>query len=373
LYAPMVHTLAAATFTGWLFAGASWTEALTIAVAVLIITCPCALALAVPAIQVAASARLFAQGTLVKAADGLERIAEADTVAFDKTGTLTLAMPSLANADEIGDETLRSAGAIAANSLHPYAKAVADAARMRFGNLTITDSVTETPGAGLLRKSEAGEERLGSAAWCGRGDDEESASLWYVPLEGAAVAFHFADRLRPGAAEAVQALEAAGFAVELLSGDREEPVAAAALAAGIKNWRAHMRPQDKIARLRELRAGGARVLMVGDGLNDAPALAAAHASLSPASAASISQTASDAVFQHASLLAVVELLATSRQARKMAFQNFAMALGYNLIFVPLAMAGYVTPLIAAIAMSTSSIAVTANAIRLRTMRLGLKS
>ncbi len=134
-----------------------------------------------------------------------------------------------------------------------------------------------------------------------------------------------------------------------------------------------MKPQEKIARLEALKAEGHRVLMVGDGLNDAPALAAAHASVSPSTAADISQTASDAVFQGGKLAAVIELLATAKKTKTMALQNFAVAFGYNLLFVPLAMAGYVNPLVAAIAMSTSSIVVTVNAIRLRTAKLELKA
>ena len=164
---------------------------------------------------------------------------------------------------------------------------------------------------------------------------------------------------------------AAGFAVELLSGDRAEAVRPVAAALGITAWRARCKPQEKIARLDELRRAGRKVLMVGDGLNDAPALAAAHASLSPSSAADISQMTSDAVFQGHSLRPVLELIATARRAQRMAFENFAIAGVYNLIFVPIAMAGFVTPLVAAIAMSTSSILVTANALRLRTGKVRL--
>lgn len=169
----------------------------------------------------------------------------------------------------------------------------------------------------------------------------------------------------------MRALIAAGFAVELLSGDRFEAIAPVASALGITSWRARCKPQDKITRLDAPRAEGRKVLMVGDGLNDAPALVAAHASLSPASAADISQMTADAVFQGARLSPLPELIATARRAQRMAFENFAIAGAYNVVLVPIAMAGFVTPLVAAIAMSTSSILVTANALRLRTMRLGL--
>jgi P-type Cu2+ transporter len=373
-YAPAVHTLAAASFIGWMISGAGWEASLTIAIAVLIITCPCALALAVPAVQVAASARLFDRGILLKAADGLERLAETDTAVFDKTGTLTAGIPSLGNGDAVDSETLRAAAALAASSRHPYAQAVAQAAKERFGAVPSIGGVEEVPGYGLRRVTEAGEERLGSAAWCGVDPaGASSASLWYVQPGMEPVAFLFEDKLRDDAGETVDALRQAHFGVSLYSGDRIQAVEAAAKAVHIEEWHAGMKPHEKIERLEALKAQGRRVLMVGDGLNDAPALAAAHASVSPSTAADISQTASDAVFQGAKLMPVIELLATARKTRKMSFQNFAVAFGYNLVFVPLAMAGFVTPLVAAIAMSTSSILVTLNAIRLRTAKLELKA
>ncbi|MBI4725592.1 MAG: HAD-IC family P-type ATPase, partial [Rhodomicrobium sp.] len=373
LYAPLVHTLAALSFAGWMIAGAGWEASLTIAIAVLIITCPCALALAVPAVQVAASARLFDRGILLKAADGLERLAETDIAVFDKTGTLTAGIPSLANEAEIGSAGLSAAAALAASSRHPYAQAVAVAAKERFGSVQAVSGVEETPGAGLRRVTAEGEERLGSGAWCGIDPGRASqASLWYVRPGSEPVAFQFEDKLREDASQTVDALRAAHYPVVLLSGDRKEAVEAAARAARIADWHAGLKPHEKIERLEALKAQGHRILMIGDGLNDAPALAAAHASLSPSTAADISQTASDAVFQGTKLMAVIELLATARKTRSMAFQNFAIAFGYNLLFVPLAMAGAVTPLVAAIAMSTSSILVTVNALRLRTAKLELK-
>jgi Cu2+-exporting ATPase len=215
----------------------------------------------------------------------------------------------------------------------------------------------------------AGEERLGSAVWCGVEDGaEEDASLWFKPAGGEAIALRFEDRLRADAAQIVARLKAAGFGVELLSGDRRGAVAAMARAAGIEVWRAQQTPAQKIARLDQLKAAGHKILMVGDGLNDAPALAAGHASLSPSTAADISQTTADAIFQGRLLEPAVEILNVARSAHALALQNFAIAIGYNLVFVPMAVVGWVTPLIAAVAMSASSIAVTANAVRLRRPR-----
>ncbi len=367
-YAPAVHILSLVAFTGWLLTGHGWETALTVAIAVLIITCPCALALAVPAVQVAATSRLFARGVLVKASDGLERLAEVDTIVFDKTGTLTLGQPSLADEAQVSDELLGRAARLAAGSRHPYARAVVRAAEARDLTIQPVANVVEVPGFGL----ELGSERLGSAAWCGAAAAPGgTAAVWYRGPDGTTVALHFEDRLRPDAAEVVSRLHKAGFATELLSGDRPGPRAAGVIHSGIDRWRAGALPAEKIARLEELKAKGRKVLMVGDGLNDAPALAAAHASLSPSTAADISQTAADAVLQGERLAPVLETLAVARAARRMALQNFAIAIGYNLVFVPLAMAGLVTPLIAAIAMSASSIAVTANAVRLRAMHLEL--
>ncbi len=372
LYAPGVHLLSAGTFLGWMIAGAGWESSLMIAIAVLIITCPCALALAVPAVQVAAADRLFAKGVLVKAPDGLERLSEIDTVIFDKTGTLTYGQPVLTNADEIDDETLRAAGSLAALSKHPYALAVTVAARVRFDSVTSPEGVEEEAGHGLKLMTPEGEARLGSAAWCGIAEPSaQSASLYYLAPDKKTTAFTFSDRLRSDATEVIRELKEAGFHVEIMSGDRAEAVEPAARDLGVNEWLARCQPQEKIAHLKKLAASGRKVLMIGDGLNDAPALAAAHASLAPASAADISQMASDAIFQGNALQPVIDLLATARRAQRMAFENFGISLAYNMVFIPLAIAGLVTPLIAAIAMSTSSVFVTANALRLHAIKLRL--
>jgi len=371
-YAPAVHVLGLVTFLGWLLAGQGWETALTVAIAVLIITCPCALALAVPAVQVAATGRLFGKGVLVKAADGLERLADVDTVVFDKTGTLTLGEPALARNTPIDCADLARAAAIAASSRHPYARAIVRAAEATGLAVEPLAGVREVAGSGLEFVGPRGTERLGSAAWCdAESSAGETAVVWYRPASGRPVALHMQDGLRSDASEVIRRLGAAGFATELLSGDRAGVVEAAAHRAGVGRWTAGVLPAQKIARLEALKAAGHKALMVGDGLNDAPALAAAHASLSPATAADISQTAADAVFQGERLAPVLETLAVARAARRMALQNFAIAIGYNCVFVPLAMSGLVTPLLAAIAMSASSIAVTANAVRLKSRRLEL--
>jgi len=370
IYAPAVHGLGLATFLGWLAFGAPWQTALTYAISVLIITCPCALALAVPAVQIAAASRLFKRGIMVKAPDGLERIAEVDMVVFDKTGTLTLGKPQLIDETAISDAELAAAASLAAASHHPYAKALVVAAERRLGAVQPASGIEETPGEGLKRKSGQGEERLGSAVWCGAGvegsagEESAGAEVWYRHGKDQPVRFRFADAIRPDAAETIAALKRQGYRIALLSGDRTGVVDETARATGIDDWHAELKPADKIAWLKARAKEGRKVLMAGDGLNDAPALAAAHASISPATAADISQRAADFVFQGAKLMPVVEAIKTGRRSRAMALQNFGVAAVYNAICVPLAMLGFVTPLIAAIVMSTSSILVTLNASRL---------
>ena len=369
LYAPAVHILGLATFLTWLARGNGWEPALEAAIAVLIITCPCALALAVPVTQVVAAGRLFRKGIIVKAADGLERLAAVDTVVLDKTGTLTLGEPRLSAADKIPDDHLVLAASLAVASRHPYARAIVRAAERRGLRVAPAANVAESAGAGLTAAVGGREVRLGSARHCGLDAGEgDNATLWLRDGDRAPLAFPLADPLRPDAPAVIAALKAQGLAVEILSGDRAGPVAEAALAVGVETWRAAVRPDEKIARIEALKSQGRHPLMVGDGLNDAPALAAGHASLSPSTAADISQTTADAIFQGEPLSPVLETLAVARATQRRSIENFAIAIGYNIVFVPLAMLGLVTPLIAAIAMSASSIAVTANALRVALVR-----
>ncbi len=372
LYAPVVHSLALVTFLGWwLGGGAPWQEALLIAIAVLIITCPCALALAVPVVQVIASGRLLKRGILVKSGTALERLADADTVVFDKTGTLTRGRPRLVQpAFGVNRQALGEAAALAAASRHPLARALVGAAEAEGIAARPAADVREVPGAGLERLTAAGRVRLGSRAFSepaeegSPGDAATGPELWLSRPGEEPVRFAFADEPRADAADVIAALRSRGYAVELLSGDRPAVVAAVAAEAGIEAWRAGCSPEAKVRRLKELAGQGARVLMVGDGLNDAPALAAADVSLSPATAVDVSQTAADLVFQGEALAPVLEALGTARRARRLVRENLALAFFYNVTTIPLAIAGLVTPLIAAIAMSTSSIVVILNALRL---------
>ena len=356
-YAPTVHIAAAATFLGWWgLGGVGVGEALLIACAVLIITCPCALALAVPAVQVIATSRLFRHGMLLKSATALERLAEADTVVFDKTGTLT--MPMLALEPGADPEALAAAAPLAAASCHPLARSLAAAV----GPACAADSVIEHPGAGL----EAAGTRLGSRDFAG----DQSATpatgpeLWLSRPGHPPAAFRFAETLRPDAATTIARLRAMGLTIRLASGDRDAAVARIAAALAIQDAAAELKPADKIALIETLQTAGHHVLMVGDGLNDGPALAAAHVSASPASAADISQTTADVVFQGDSLAPIADLIATARRAGAVMRQNIGFSIAYNTVMLPLAVAGYVTPWLAAAAMSSSSLIVMANSFRL---------
>ena len=369
-YAPGVHLLALIAFVGWIVAGAAWQDALMIAAAVLIITCPCALALAVPVVQVVAASRLMRQGILMKSADALERLAEIDCAVFDKTGTLTRGELRLIDRKELDEAALSEAAAMAANSKHPLARALVRAAQQRQGSVTAATDVVELPGRGLSRSLPDGEARLGSAVWLGldQGRESDGPELWFSRPGHEPLCFAFEDAVRDDAAQTLKGLADRGVSAEILSGDRFAAVRSAAGALPVERFAAEQGPAAKIARLERLEKEGRLPLMVGDGLNDAPALAAAHASMSPSSAADISQTAADFIFQGSHLSPALETLDVARRSRALAVQNFILAGAYNVIAIPLAMAGYVTPLIAALAMSSSSIVVTLNALRLRSSR-----
>jgi len=376
LYAPVVHTAAILTFLGWWLAGGlPAADALIIAVSVLIITCPCALALAIPVVQVVASGALFSRGILVHAGDAIERLAAVDTIVFDKTGTLTLPEPVLLDRAEVDAALLARAGRLARLSLHPLGRALAEVAHAADAAADGFAEAHEIPGSGIEALVDGRRARLGSPAFCGVASAAIEAALErhpqaslvaYAPGDGPPVLYAFAQGLREDAAATVARLQVAGYALEILSGDRAVAVSAVATMLGIPQWSAGLTPTDKIARLDALKAEGRRVLMVGDGLNDAPALAAAHVSLSPVTAVHLAQASADAVFMGDRLAPVADALVIARRAHGAMTQNLWFAALYNAVAVPFAMAGLLTPLIAALAMSGSSLAVTLNALRLRT-------
>lgn len=360
IYVPAVHGLAATVFIGWILWGAPLSIALTNAIALLIITCPCALGLAVPAVQIVATGRLFKHGLLVKSGDALERLAEIDTAIFDKTGTLTIGKPALVNAQDIDPATLAAAAKLARASRHPLARALAGFA----GGGEIAEGAHEVPGLGVEAVMNGTTQRLGRADWIGA-DHGEGSELWFRDGEKAPVRFAFRDLLRPDARAALREIAKRGVHIEMLSGDRDLAAEAIARQAGIADWWAGVDPKEKTIHLQLLAREGHRTLMVGDGLNDAAALALAHVSISPGTAVDATQAASDMVLQGDALMPIAEAIDVSRSSRSRVLENFAFAAAYNAIAVPLAAAGLVTPLIAAIAMASSSLIVTLNALRMR--------
>ena len=372
LYAPAVHLAALMTFSGWLVAtDGDWRRALFVAISVLIITCPCALGLAVPVAHVVAAGRLLRMGVLMKDGSALERLAEIDSAVFDKTGTLTTGTPVIADVS-IGKADREGTLALARASGHPAARAIArylEGPVVTASGPATADAVAdieEVPGNGVEGFVGGRRARLGRAAWVGEiamvpaGMDGPVFGFQGQP----AVAFALLETLRPGALKAVRIFQAGGIPVAILSGDAQARVVRVAAALHIADVTTETSPADKIAWLESRRHAGRRVLMVGDGLNDAPALAAAHVSMAPASASDAGRTAADFIVLRDGFDGIPQAWHTARDTAKIVRQNFIAAFGYNIITIPLAVAGMVTPLMAAVAMSASSIIVVANALRL---------
>ena len=356
-YAPAVHSLAFMAFVFWMLAGAGWHQALLISVAVLIITCPCALGLAVPAAQVVASGALMRKGVLVKDGSALERLATADRVMFDKTGTLTMGQPMPDDLDMLSADQKAVTLALAQSSRHPVSQALRKSLLAEgVEPATITD-VEEIAGEGI------------SAIWQGqqirlvRPEKGAKTLSTELQIEAEGQLIHLSDQMRPDASAAIAKLNALGLPASILSGDSIEAVTPLAHKLDLFA-QARAKPEDKVAAIDRLARSGHKVLMVGDGLNDGPALAAAYVSLAPGSASDVGQQAADAVFTSDSLMPVALAIKVARRSMTIVRQNFALAIGYNILAVPLAVAGLVTPLVAAIAMSLSSLIVVGNALRL---------
>lgn len=365
-YTPVVHSMALISFLGWMWYSGDLRLAINIAAAVLIITCPCALGLAVPAVVTTASGRLFRKGLLIKDGSALERLAEVDTVVFDKTGTLTMGRPRLQRLEVLPTQFRDVGLAITQASSHPLAVALTAALRdVGAGAAPLTD-LREHPGYGVEARWQGQLVRLGRASWVGGPVVEGGgAATWLRIGDRAAWRFDFTDEIRPGAQDCIATLQRQGYHVLMLSGDTETAVADIADRLGIDDWQAAMTPAEKATRVAALADQGAKTLMVGDGLNDTAALAGAHVAISPASALDAARVASDIVLMGRDLGPVPEALEVAKRARSRIKENFGISFGYNIVAVPIAILGFATPLLAALAMSLSSICVTLNALRLR--------
>ncbi|WLR91314.1 heavy metal translocating P-type ATPase [Shinella zoogloeoides] len=361
LYAPVVHSLAAVAFMTWFLATGNVHTALTIAITVLIITCPCALGLAVPMVQVVLARRLFERGVMTGDGSAFERLSEIDTVVFDKTGTLTTGTPRLFAPAGIAPEALRLASALAGASAHPIARAIAAASPA--ASLPVFTDLREERAMGMEGRLGADLYRLGRPEWALAASG--GAAMTVLAKNGEALAyFTFGEHVRRGARDLVATLKTRGIDIVLLSGDCPQAVESVATSLGIDDRRARLLPRDKVHAIKDLQQRGRRVLMVGDGINDAPALRAADASMAPASASDIGRSAADFVFLGDDLRVVTDIFDTVEKASVLIRQNFALAVLYNLVSLPIAFLGYATPLIAAVAMSSSSLIVVANALRL---------
>ncbi len=359
LYAPAVHSLAALTFLGWVIAGAGVHQALIYAIAVLIITCPCALGLAVPVAQVVACGALMKHGIMVKDGSALERMAVLDRALLDKTGTLTMGrpLPDPAVIAALPADAAAVALGLASYSRHPLSRALVEVLAARGVKPAALDAVEEEAGHGVQAQWQGQAvalRRPDSANGVATTLDIAGLATWLIP---------FADRLRPDADSALAQLRALGIEPSILSGDNAAAVAEVSRLTGLPGVSAAS-PAEKQAAIAALQAQGHKVLMAGDGLNDGPALSAANASIAPGTASDVGRQAADLVFMGDSLSAVPRAVRGARRTMAVVKENFVLAIGYNVLAVPLAMGGYVTPLIAAIAMSTSSLIVIANSLRL---------
>jgi Cu2+-exporting ATPase len=381
-----ILVLASLTAIGWSLVDPA--RAFTATLAVLVVSCPCAFALAVPAALTRALAVLARNGVLVVRPDAIEQLAGATHIVFDKTGTLTdpqLAlcgrdsafgmgdpqdMPLVAPfidraANATHDDALALAGSLARGSRHPAAQAIAAAAGVSATHRV--EALRAEAGGGLEGIVDGRRLRLGRSDFALAGNPLPAGLDEAVVLaddRGALAAFHLSERLRPGARAAIDALAADGLAIEIASGDAHAKVAAVAERLGIVRWHARLRPADKLARLTELRAGGARVIAVGDGINDAPVLAGADVAIAFASGADLAQASSDIVLTGDRLDVLAGARTTARETLTVLRQNQRWALGYNLLVVPFGALGFVPPWLAAIGMSLSSLFVVINALRI---------
>lgn len=361
IWTPLVHAVAILTLLGWwLLTDIGFSVALLHAVSVLIIACPCAIGLAVPAVQVVATGALLKRGILLRSGDGIERLGAIDHVAFDKTGTLTEGHPHVTVWPDDRD-AMEIAARLAATSTHPAARAISEAVP---GAVPYEDAA-EHAGDGICASTAQGEIRLGRAAFCGVATPvaDDRSELWLSRPGHDAARFVFEDPLRGDARASLGAFVEKGLSVSILSGDKPTVVHRIGTALGVANAQGGLTPRDKLEALERLRVAGHHVFMVGDGINDAPALAAATVSASFAHGAAASQSAADFVLPSDRLSAAVTAWRISRRALGVIRQNLVLAALYNIALVPVAVLGLVTPLGAAVAMAASSLTVTINALR----------
>jgi Cu+-exporting ATPase len=390
VFVPVVLAIAALTFVGWLAAGSHWEPALINAVAVLVIACPCALGLATPTAIMAGTGVAARQGILIKDAQALEVAHAVTTVAFDKTGTLTEGRPSLAAVvpapGEDRDDVLRRAGALQNVSEHPLARAVLDRARDEGLRLPAASLAKALPGRGVTATVEDAVLSLGSsrllhelgvdpgalAHEATRLENEGRTISWLTRTTGHRVdllgLLAFGDTVKPAARQAVARLQELGIRTLMLTGDNQGSARAVARDLGIDEVRAEVLPGDKAAIVQALRADGQVVAMVGDGINDAPALAAADVGIAMATGTDVAMETAGITLMRGDPRLVADAIDVSRRTYAKIKQNLWWAFGYNALGIPLAALGLLSPMIAGAAMAFSSVSVVGNALLLRRWR-----
>lgn len=369
--------LALVAAAGWYWWRIDPAKAFEIMLAVLVISCPCALSLAAPAAFAAAGSHLVKRGVLLTRGHALETLARATHFVFDKTGTLTLGKPvlqsTIAFSDQLSDDCLLRAASLEQASEHPLAQSFLKAVEGR--SLPTVANSENMPGKGVTGMIDGTRYWLGNAganpalaAQCRLAADETPPGATVVWLSDSArvlAAFVLADTLRPQAIEMIAMLRQRGLRVSILSGDAADAVAHHAAVLGVDDWQANLGPEQKLAALEKLQAGGEVVAMVGDGINDAPVLAGAQVSIAMGSGTQMARTSGDIVLLTENLLEIDHAVGSSRFGMTVIKQNFGWALGYNLLAIPFAATGYISPWLAALGMSVSSLVVVLNALRLR--------
>lgn len=375
-YTPSIHILAIASFVFWMIRGLGLQDSMMIATAILIITCPCALALAVPIVQTIFVSNFIKRGVFIKSGEVIEKLSKIDVVVFDKTGSLTTrsskligiyrlgSLKPIALKDDEYESSLILASSIMRNSKHPLAQAIIDS----YSEMGEEFAVSEIAGCGLIAESLGGKVILGRQDFCGLGDvklslEIENSVKFFLKSKELQLVFLFEDSLKLDAAYVISRLKQMNKKVILLSGDTNSVVSLAAKKLGIKEFYFEQNPIQKLDFLYKLKAEGMKVMMVGDGINDAPSLAVADISLSFSDASDISQNVADIIIRGSKLAPIIKLISEGEKALRLMKQNLSISVIYNLIAIPFAFLGFIVPLLAALAMSSSSLMVMLNSMR----------